>query len=143
MSREMRATRLRFAAVALLALLSAGAALSSCSDRVTGPGDQNGAATVNLTNNLRFEPATITIKVGEAVTWKNTSTGIAHTVTADASKASNAADVELPAGAQPFDSGFIAAGGEYSHTFTVAGTYKYFCQPHETLGMLGTVVVTQ
>ena len=29
----------------------------------------------------------------------------------------------------------------YSLKFTVAGTYKYFCIPHELLGMVGQITV--
>jgi plastocyanin len=32
-------------------------------------------------------------------------------------------------------------GNTYQHTFTVPGTYRYFCQPHESNGMVGEVVV--
>ena len=33
------------------------------------------------------------------------------------------------------------AGNVYSHTFTVPGTYKYFCRHHEDDAMFGTVIV--
>ena len=33
-------------------------------------------------------------------------------------------------------------GFEYEHTFDTKGTYEYFCQPHESLGMVGTIEVT-
>jgi plastocyanin len=62
-------------------------------------------------------------------------------VTADPSKAATAKNVLLPEGAQPFDSGNIDAGGTYSYTFTVPGTYRYVCLPHELAGMIGIVVV--
>ena len=32
-------------------------------------------------------------------------------------------------------------GHEYSHTFDTNGTYEYFCQPHKTAGMVGTITV--
>jgi len=47
----------------------------------------------------------------------------------------------LPKGATAFDSGFIPPGGDYSYTFTVPGTYRYFCLPHEKAGMFGMIVV--
>lgn len=98
-------------------------------------------ATVMMTDQLRFAPATVTIHVGEAVRWQNVTSAITHTVTADPGRAENPADVSLPPGAQPFNSGAVTPGQSFQHTFTVAGTYRYFCIPHETLGMLGTVVV--
>jgi plastocyanin len=33
-------------------------------------------------------------------------------------------------------------GHEYSHTFDVEGTYEYYCAPHRTSGMTGTIVVS-
>ena len=33
------------------------------------------------------------------------------------------------------------AGFETSHTFEVEGTYEFHCTPHESLGMVGTIVV--
>ena len=32
-------------------------------------------------------------------------------------------------------------GDKFSYTFTVAGTYKFHCHPHEALGMDGTIIV--
>jgi len=34
-------------------------------------------------------------------------------------------------------------GYTYSHTFETAGTYKYYCDPHLSLGMKGAIVVTE
>ena len=63
-------------------------------------------------------------------------------VTCDPSKARDAAaHVALPAGAEPFDSGTVKAKGAYRHTFTVAGRFRYFCIPHERMGMVGEVEV--
>lgn len=98
-------------------------------------------ATVQLTDALKFEPASLTVPRGTTVTWRNGSQ-LVHTVTDDPSKAANADDAQLPSGAQAWDSGDLNAGREFTHTFDVPGTYKYFCQPHETAGMLGTIIVT-
>ncbi|GAC1672527.1 MAG: hypothetical protein NVS9B8_15440 [Candidatus Limnocylindrales bacterium] len=42
-----------------------------------------------------------------------------------------------------FDSGpgLIQPGASYSHTFTTAGTYPYFCKIHADSGMTGTITV--
>ncbi len=48
----------------------------------------------------------------------------------------------LPDGADPWDSGILQPGESFSYTFTVPGTYSYFCLPHVLSGMLGTVEVT-
>jgi plastocyanin len=34
-------------------------------------------------------------------------------------------------------------GFTYSHTFETLGTYEYFCQPHKTAGMVGTIEVVE
>ena len=97
---------------------------------------------VEMNDQLKFDPETITIKVGDSVTW--TTVGAApHTSTGDPSKAANAANVSLPDGAEPWDSGMVNEGGEFTYTFEVPGEYKYICIPHELAGMLGTVVVEE
>ena len=96
--------------------------------------------TVTMTNDLHFQPRSVTVQEGGTVIWKNSSR-LPHTVTADPELAQNAKDVRLPTGAQAFNSGMIDPGQTYSHTFTVAGDYGYFCIPHELMGMLGEVQV--
>jgi predicted secreted protein with PEFG-CTERM motif len=76
-----------------------------------------------------FIPSTVTIGVGETVTWSNDDTA-AHTVTGG-----NAADG--PSGV--FDSSLFMAGTEFSHTFDEAGTFEYFCMVHPW--MVGNVIV--
>lgn len=109
----------------------------------TSPSASSGAspATVQLTDALKFEPATLTVARGSTVTWRNASQA-AHTVTDDPSKAANASDAQLPPGTQPWDSGNLNPGQTFTHTFDAPGTYKYFCQPHEAAGMVATIVVT-
>jgi plastocyanin len=87
-----------------------------------------------------FQPAKLSIKVGETVEWKNVGNSVHH-ASSDPSTAVNPAEVSNPAGAKPFDSGFLQPGQSFTYTFTVPGTYKYICAPHETSGMLGEVVV--
>jgi plastocyanin len=87
-----------------------------------------------------FQPAVITIEVGDAVKWENVSNSVHH-ATNDPSDAINAADVTNPPGAKPFDSHFIQPGESFTHTFTVPGTYKYVCAAHEMSGMTAEVVV--
>jgi plastocyanin len=96
--------------------------------------------TVRMTDALRFAPARVDVHAGDTVEWKNTSSFV-HTVTADAHRAPEGTKVVLPAGAAPFDSGNIAPGGSYRHTFTMPGTYKYICAPHAEFGMVGEVNV--
>ena len=125
----------------VLALLG-GAFLAACfSERPTTGPDDDEATVVEMTPELDFVPETVNIARGETVVWRNTSSFV-HTVTADPSKADDPSNVALPAGADPFDSGSIPAGGEYRRTSDVAGEYRYFCIPHEAQGMVGRIVVS-
>lgn len=118
---------------------------------------------------LRFAPATITINVGQSVTWTNRDLNDAHTVTFGA-------EIPGPPGAPPgvlpyggtvissptdqvnsgflisqefidyfnasslFPPGFVVTR-QVTFTFTKAGTYHYICALHDNFGMTGTVIV--
>lgn len=92
-----------------------------------------------------FEPAELTVSVGERVTWGFTSAG--HNVCC---RPADSDDAALPDGAEEFASygpdesptgSVVPRGGSYEHDFTVAGRYDYVCVPHEDVGMTGTVHV--
>jgi len=87
-----------------------------------------------------YAPEKVSIKVGESVQWVNDGETV-HSVSTAAANAQNRKDTSMPKGAVAFDSGFIPPGGDYSYTFTVPGTYRYFCLPHEKAGMVGVIVV--
>ena len=76
-----------------------------------------------------FIPSTVTIGVGETVTFDNTDNA-AHTATGGTPS-------DGPSGA--FDSSLIMAGGSYSVTLDDAGTYPYMCMVHPW--MQGTIIV--
>ena len=122
-----------FLGVCLAGFLTAASASDS--------GSQSQVAAVVKMHFHSFDPKTVTINAGQTVRWENKAFLVWHTVTADPALAKKAQDVALPPGAQPFNSGKIKSGGSYEHTFTVPGTYRYFCQPHESKGMVGEVVV--
>jgi len=61
-----------------------------------------------------FDPATITIKQGTTVTWKNEDTITHHVV--------HSPDVSHE---KLFDSGQLSPGQSFSYTFTEKGQYKY------------------
>jgi plastocyanin len=88
----------------------------------------------------KFLPDKITIKVGDTVEWVNNAKTL-HSVDGDPSMVLKPSDVSLPPGAKPFDSGFMKPDMTWQYTFTVPGTYKYTCVPHEKDGMNGQVVV--
>lgn len=89
-----------------------------------------------------FKPLKVTVKVGQTVEWVNNAETL-HSVTTDADSAQKPSDVSSPPGAKPFDSGFMKPGATFDYTFTVPGTYKYLCLPHEKDGMVGVVVVSK
>ncbi len=100
-----------------------------------------GEHVVEMNDQLQFVPDSLTIKVGETVTW-TTVGAIPHTATADSSKAADPAHVKLPEGAEPWDSGMVNQGESWSRTFDVPGEYAYFCIPHEMAGMVASLTVT-
>lgn len=98
-------------------------------------------------SNHKFTPETTQISSGGVVKWFN-DTEEAHTVTA--------VEDSLPDGAEYFSSGdassedeatddlageLIEPGESFEWTFEEPGTYRYYCIPHETDGMVGSVVV--
>lgn len=97
--------------------------------------------TVTISDDLVFHPARLTISVGQKMTWQSKAKTMVHTATCDPTKVANAAHVVRPDGAEAWDSGLIVPGARWSHTFTVAGEYRYSCIPHELAGMFGTIIV--
>ena len=87
-----------------------------------------------------FAPANLTIRVGDTVQWQNVGNEVHH-ATSDPSMAIKSSEVGNPSGAEPFDSGFMKPGENFTHTFKVPGVYKYACAVHETKGMIGEIVV--
>lgn len=118
-------------------------ALVGCAQRgaVDRARRNSSAAAVVTMNGWSFEPAHVSVKVGQTVQWANTDAVMKHTVTADPSLARTHGSVILPPGAAPFNSGMLDPGHTYQYTFTVPGLYRYFCIPHERFGMVGEVDV--
>ncbi len=83
---------------------------------------QSDAVTINPG---AFAPANLSVAAGTTVTWTNASGAIQSVTSASAP--------------YTYDSGSIAAGGTYSFTFVVPGTYDYSSTPG---GFGGTVVVS-
>ncbi|MEM9807929.1 MAG: plastocyanin [Cyanobacteria bacterium P01_D01_bin.56] len=86
---------------------------------------------------LQFEPATITIKAGDSVTWTNNKMA-PHNVIFDPAGVPGGKDV---ADALSQEQLTFAPGESYSSTFTDPGEYSYFCAPHRGAGMVGKVIV--
>jgi len=97
-------------------------------------------ATVEANSSFRFSPEVVCLRVGGTVTWTNTTTSLDHTSTDEPSQAASADDATIPPGGHGW-SLRLPSGHSASLTFKTAGVYHYFCIPHETLGMVGVVVV--
>jgi plastocyanin len=100
-----------------------------------------------MAGGLGFDPETVTVAVGGTVEWTNAS-DVKHTVTAYESQipdgsayfASGSFESERAARTN-LSEGLLAPGETYEHAFDHAGTYEYYCIPHESSGMVGTVRV--
>ncbi len=73
--------------------------------------------------NFAFAPATITVKVGDSISWTNNDS-MPHSASSDNGS---------------FDTGILQTGQSKSITFTKAGTFTYHCSVHGS--MKGTVIV--
>jgi plastocyanin len=120
-------------AAALVIILVVGVFAASCGGSTVGAsttastpgttaGGGAGGAQVVL-KNLAFDPATVTIKAGESVTWTNQD-AMNHTVVADKGE---------------FKSSDLGQGATFTFKFDKAGTYAYHCSIHPS--MKATVVV--
>ena len=132
-----RRTILRLSGVALSTIGTAG-----CLNRQSSP-DQS----ITMTDDFGFDPKTATIESGETVTWTNTS-DVDHTVTAYGDKIPDGATYFASGGFESeraarnrVTEGLIAPSDEYDHTFEAPGRYDYYCIPHESSGMVGTLQV--
>jgi len=83
-----------------------------------------------------FSPKTLTIRPWTTVVWTNNDS-TSHTVTAVDSLDLNATPTGL------FDSGPIAGGHAFRHTFTTPGTFFYECQIHSLAAAMHAEVVVQ
>ena len=82
-----------------------------------------GGAEVSM-EGIAFQPAEVTVSVGDTVTWTNNDS-VGHDVTADSFSSGEPGD--------------MGSGDTFDHTFQEAGTFDYVCSVHP--GMEGTVVV--
>jgi plastocyanin len=95
----------------------------------------------------RFDPATITIEAGETISWINESDE-AHTVTAYGNEIPEGATYFASGGASneeeardSLSEGLLQSGDTFEVTLDRPGTYEYYCIPHQSQGMRGTIVV--
>jgi plastocyanin len=105
-----------------------GSGQSGTSGTSTGSAPQARAASAHevMIMDFVYSPASLTVAVGDTVTWTNHDSA-PHTVT-------------VTDGPVKFDSGTLEQGESYSYTFTEAGTYSYYCAVHPN--MVASVTVS-
>jgi plastocyanin len=98
-------------------------------------------------NSFKFVPAEITIKAGDAVTFKGVS-GVGHDIAFyPDSIPPGAADVlnkNITDKPQDLATAIVPDGQSVTVSFAgaPAGTYKFYCIPHMAMNMKGTITVT-
>lgn len=127
----MRTITMRAQVVAciLLSSIALTGSLSEPADIQQEEYDHVLATTITVdSTNLRFSPSDVTISEGETVRFLWSGELLPH----------NAVESE-----GVFDSGEPSRNVDYIFTFEIGmnGTYEYVCEPHEDMGMVGTIVV--
>lgn len=124
------------AGILVLVLFAAGIITSCGSSTPAGPGNAtptpsptaSGDVTIRVTGingGMSFSPTTVTVKVGQTVTWQNTDS-ITHRM--------------LDNGGS-FDSGTLSGGATSTPVkLTTVGAFPYHCTIHPS--MTGTITVT-
>lgn len=87
---------------------------------------------VVMTEDDRFEPESLTVALGDSVTWVNEDTD-PHTST---SGANCSADGD-------WDSGTLNQGESFTYVTDEIASIPYHCSFHCEMGMVGTLVVTE
>jgi plastocyanin len=132
-ARIFRSLSLAVAAIALVVgSLTIAAAPAAAADYEVKMGSDSGL--------LVFEPANLTVKAGDTVTWVNNKMA-PHNVIFDDSSVPGGKDLATKVSHSQLT---FAPGESYSTTFTAdmpAGEYSYYCAPHRGAGMVGKITV--
>lgn len=81
-------------------------------------------------SDFQFQPKTVNAKVGDTIRWRWISGS--HTTTS----------VTIPANARAWDRAINTNMRNFRYRLRQAGTYQYKCTPHNSLGMTGTIIVS-
>ncbi|MFC4549421.1 MULTISPECIES: plastocyanin/azurin family copper-binding protein [Halorussus] len=115
---------------------AAGAAGTAAAQETSGGGGGTKTVVVGPGGSLKFEPADLTIAPGTTVKWTWESDN--HNVVPE-----SVPDGASWEGTKGAPSKTYNTGHTYTHTFDSTGTYEYFCQPHKTAGMTGSITVQE
>jgi len=92
-----------------------------------GQGEVSVSVGAPANNNLSFAPAAVHVDNGATVVWEWTGEGGSHNVIDEGGS---------------FESELTGeAGATFEHTFEEDGIYNYYCEPHRSAGMKGSIVV--
>lgn len=129
MTNITRRTGLRLGVAALAATVTLPlVATTPASAQTTHEVRMLNAHPADRTQRMVFDPPVLRIQPGDTVRFVATDRGHnAQTV-----------DGMLPEGAEAFRG---RVNEEFEVTFTAEGTYGYVCQPHQTMGMVGFILV--
>lgn len=99
-----------------------------------------------MTTSQAFDPDRLSVSPGTKITWTNDGDE-PHSVTAysdevpDGEYFSSGGLADEQEARSSVGESLIPPGGTFSVTLDKAGTYAYFCIPHEDHGMTGEIVV--
>ena len=126
------------------ALVAALLALASCLVLASCGGGEDGSVAMS---GHRFDPESMTVRAGDPIEFHNDSSE-AHSVTAYGDLLPRGAAYFATGGAESeerarddISAGLLQQGEKFELTLETPGTYRYFCLPHESDGMTGTIVV--
>lgn len=97
---------------------------------------QSQSANAVSMNDFAFNPATITVKTGDSVTWTNQDSAVHNVQLTTIHLIKPTQTVNLPDPPETID---LEKGKSATMTFSQPGTYAYICTYHP--GMKGTVIV--
>lgn len=101
--------------------------LGACGSSSPSKAPADAVSTENVSlKDQRYNPPDIVVKAGQTVTWTWNDGDVSH-------------DVRSSDGNEPYGSK-VQSAGTFTHTFSKAGTFHYFCSIHPN--MKGTVRVS-
>jgi plastocyanin len=135
----MRRSALAAAALGLLALTACGGGGSDAmgdAPEASSPAAASGPV-VNM-KLTQFDPASISVKAGDTLTWNN-SNNIGHTLVQGTYEVDSAGQRTSEKDDGTFTLDVKKQGDKVTHTYDKAGTFTYYCTIHKAMN--GTVTV--
>merc|ERR1719409_187898 len=121
--RDMLARAVAAAAVTI------GAPALAAADKQVKVGADNG--------NLQFVPDEVAICKGDTVTWIGNK-ALPHNIVFDVDEVPDGVDADKISKSEYMNE----PGEKFTQTFTITGTYAYYCEPHRGAGMAGKITVS-